>query len=302
MLGWSPAPERIDIPTSTGVLSNTPGAVLVAEQLGKRYGRSRVALQHIDLAIQPGRVTALVGPNGAGKSTLLKIWVGFERPSSGRASVNGIEPSRDRGGALRQIAYVPQLPLLYRELTVADHLEWAAHLRRGFDRNHARARLEDLAIAPHRRASELSGGQSAQVVLALALGTRAPILLLDEPLASLDPLARSEFLDVLRTSVSRDGITAVLSSHVVRDIEQGCDWLTVLGVGRVLFDGALASAQMEHVVVDTPSTAETSPGFVAQLPAGSALIRVSGRRPRGNRDATLEEIVLGYLVRGRATA
>ena len=126
--------------------------------------------------------------------------------------------------------------------------------------------------------------------------------MLDEPLASLDPLARFEFLEVLRASVIHDGISAVLSSHVVRDIEQGCDRLTVLGVGRVLFDGTLTSAVMQHGVIDGSSNGHAGAELVARLPSGADLVRIAGVRPAGLRQANLEEVVLGYLVRGRAAA
>jgi ABC-2 type transport system ATP-binding protein len=161
---------------------------LRADGLTKRYG-STVALQNVTLAIPSGSVTALVGPNAAGKSTLIKTFVGFERPTSGRVTIVGIDPAQDRGTALAHIGYIPQTPALYREYTVADHLDLAARLRPGFDRAAAVERLSALAIPARARGSELSGGQQAQVGLAVAIGTGADILLLDEPLASLDPLA-----------------------------------------------------------------------------------------------------------------
>ena len=163
--------------------------------------------------IPSGGITALVGPNGAGKSTLIKGWIGFERPTAGRLEVQGIDPWRDRVAAVGRLAYVPQAASLYRDLTVADHLALGATLRRGFDRAGAAERLDALAIPLGARAGELSGGQQAQVGLALALGTWAPVLLLDEPLASLDPLARREFLAVLVDAVRTTGATALLVAH-----------------------------------------------------------------------------------------
>ena len=176
-------------------------AVLETHDIGKRYGRRNWALRHVDLEVPDGSITALVGPNGSGKSTLLKAWVGFERPTEGYLTVDGIDPWKDRGGAIERIGYVPQAPSLYRELTVDEHVAMARTLRPRFDPSIARHRLDDLDIPLDARADELSGGQQAQVGLALALGVRAPVLLLDEPLASLDPLARREFLHVLVDAV-----------------------------------------------------------------------------------------------------
>jgi len=279
-------------------------AILETHGIGKRYGRRLWALRHVDLSIPDGSITALVGPNGSGKSTLLKAWVGFERPSEGRLVVDGIDPWRDRGGALRRIGYVPQAPSLYRELTVEEHVAMARTLRPGFDASIARRRLDDLEIPLGARADALSGGQQAQVGLALALGARAPVLLLDEPLASLDPLARREFLHVLVDAVRADGATALLSSHVITDIEQACDRLLVLGGGRKLLDLSIAGAIAEHAIVETDAGSRVSPPSGATIvgsfpgPAGERLSLVRGSVP-GGRTPTLEELVLGHLAAGR---
>ena len=273
---------------------------LEALGLGKRYRRGREwALTDVDLAIPEGSKTALVGPNGAGKSTLIRAWVGFEPPTAGRVLVRGIDPWRERARAVAEIGYVPQAASLYRMLTVSDHVALAASLRRGFDRSLATRRLRELGIPLDRRTDELSGGQQAQVGLALALGTRAPVLLLDEPLASLDPLARREFLAVLNDAVAADGSTAVLSSHIVTDVEEACDRLIVLGGGRVLLHDSIEQARRTHRVghaegARTPDRVSTFPG-----PEGRqfALLRTDSPSLR---PATLEEIVLGYLVSGRS--
>ena len=278
-------------------------AILETHDIGKRYGRRRWALRHVDLSVPDGSITALVGPNGSGKSTLLKAWVGFERPTEGYLTVDGVDPWRDRGAAIRRIGYVPQAPSLYRELTVDEHVALADSLRPGFDMALARRRLDDLDISLTARAEELSGGQQAQVGLALALGVRAPVLLLDEPLASLDPLARREFLHVLVDAVRADGATALLSSHVITDIEQACDRLLVLGAGQTLLDLSISGAIAEHVVIDA---AGASPGVPAGStivgifpgPVGERLALVRGHAP-GGRPATLEEVVLGHLAAGR---
>lgn len=298
-----------------GEAAAEPGSevALEAMALTKRYGRRVWALKGIDLRIRTGSVTALVGPNAAGKSTLIKTWLGFERPTGGGVRVFGIDPRRDRQAALAPLGYVPQAPTLYRDLTVSDHLALAADLRPGFDRSAAAHRLQQLAIPLEHRAGDLSGGQQAQVHLALALGARARMLLLDEPLASLDPLARREFLHVLVDAVRADGVTALLSSHVITDIEQACDRLVVLGVGRKLYDGSVPEALAEHRVGPVEAVDATRP-----MPAVATFAEADGRMStlyRGGeaasdgdatttvmRPATLEEIVMGYLVSGRSAA
>jgi ABC-2 type transport system ATP-binding protein len=280
-------------------------AILETHDIGKRYGRRRWALRHVDIAVPDGSITALVGPNGSGKSTLLKAWVGFEKPTEGHLIVDGIDPWRDRGGAIQRIGYVPQAPSLYRELTVEEHVALARSLRPGFEPAIARQRLDDLDIPLTSRADELSGGQQAQVGLALALGTRAPVLLLDEPLASLDPLARREFLHVLVDAVRANGATALLSSHVITDIEQACDRLLVLGAGTTLLDLSIAGAIAEHFVVEPPAAGVAAvpiSGTVVGVfpgPAGERLSLVRGDGS-GGRSATLEEVVLGHLAAARA--
>ena len=280
-----------------------------AHGLGKRYRRKVWALRDIELEVPEGSITALVGPNGAGKSTLIKAGIGFERPTTGRLLVAGIDPQKDRPAAVRRVGYVPQAASLYRELTVEEHVRLAASLRSGFDSELARLRLEQLDIPLDSRADELSGGQQAQIGLALALGTRAPVLLLDEPLASLDPLARREFLHVLVDAVGSEGHTALLSSHVITDIEQACDRLLVLGGGRKLLDLSIAGALSEHRVIDVSGgmlgVAGASVGGsggrtigVFPGPTGERLALLATTEAVG-RPATLEELVLGHLAAGR---
>lgn len=270
--------------------------VLEARGLAKRYRRGVWALGGIDLAIPAGGITALVGPNAAGKSTLIKTWVGFEKPTRGTAAVMGVDPWRHRSKALANVGYVPQSPALYDGLSVEDHLDLAAQLRPGFDRTAARARLSQLEIPTGVGARSLSGGQQAQVALALALGTRAPILLLDEPLASLDPLARREFLHVVSDAVREGGATTLLSSHIVTDVEQACDRLIVLGFGHVLLHDTVANALAGHAIAATQRS-DAVAGFAA--PDGTRIWLVRGD---ADRPATLEEVVLGYLASSRTTA
>lgn len=274
----------------------TTSIALAATNVAKRYGRGPLALNGVDLAISEGSITGLVGPNGAGKSTLIKAWIGFERPSQGEVRVLGIDPWRDRPSALRRIGYVPQTPSLYRMLTVDNHLALAASARPRFDRDLARTRLDQLGIPATSLCGNLSGGQQAQVSLALALGTRAPVLLLDEPLANLDPLARREFLHVLVDDVRANGTTALLTSHVVTDIAQSCDHLIVLGAGRKLLDDGIASAVARHRVAGGRIDA---PGVVGSFPdmTGHTVTLVAGTNP--GRPASLEEVVFGYLATAR---
>ena len=239
-------------------MTSTDETPLVADGVGRRYRRSAPwALRGVSLGIAPGSITALVGPNGAGKSTLIRAWMGFERPDEGRVLVENTDPRRERVRAVERIGYVPQAASLYRDLTVDDHFAMARVARPTFDAPHARGRLATLGIAAGRRVGDLSGGEQAQVALSIALGTRAPILLLDEPLASLDPLARREFLALLVDDVRSTGATALLSSHIVTDVEQACDWLVVLAGGRLAFHARVAEARATHRSVPA-ATAEAS--------------------------------------------
>ena len=279
---------------------------LQARAVAKRFRGGVRALDGIDLDIPAGSICALVGPNGAGKSTLMKAWVGFERPSSGSVAVFGINPWRDKPAALDRLGYVSQKPALYRGLTVADHVDLAGTLRKGFDPGLAIRRLEELAIPLGQDTRTLSGGQQAQVMLALALGTHARVFVLDEPLASLDPLARREFLHVLVDAVRADGATAVLSSHVITDIEQACDRLVVLGGGRKVLDVPIGEAIASHRV----GAADGLPTIAGVTPVGSfpgplgerlTLWRVppGGTEDPALRPATLEEVILGQLAASR---
>ena len=278
---------------------------LEAHGVAKVYrGGTSPALAGIDLAIRKGSITALVGPNGAGKSTLMKAWVGFERPTKGRVLVDGIDPFTRRGDALAKVGYIPQQTALYRELTVADHLDLVGSLLPSFDRALAIRRLDDLNLPTDRQASRISAGQQAQAALALVLASGADIFLLDEPLAALDPLARREFLYLLVAGVRERGATAVLTSHVVTDVEQAADRLVVLGQGQKILDEDVTSALATHRITtaDAPDILGTK--LVASfLGLGEimTLVRVDPDQGQidGMRTATLEELMLGYLAAGR---
>lgn len=273
---------------------------LSVEHLGRRYRRSRPwAVRDVSLAIPAGSVTALVGPNGAGKSTLIRSCVGFERPDEGRVVVCGFDPRRDRKSAVGSVGYVPQSSALYRGLTIADHFTIASAARRSFDSAYALSRITDAGLTPERRVGELSGGEQAQVGLALALGTLAPLLLLDEPLASLDPLARRDFLVALSDHVRTRGGTVLVSSHIIADVEHGCDSLIVMGDGRLLLHDTIETAKQAYTTGPAAETNGREPVgvFAGQSGERLALLR---RDSTTQSTATLEEIVLGHLAGGRA--
>jgi ABC-2 type transport system ATP-binding protein len=296
----------------------------VSKHYGRPWSPGTWALRDVDLTVPAGSVTALVGPNGSGKTTLIKICMSFERPTSGRVEVDGVDPWKNRDGALRRVGYVPQQPAVYRGLSVEDHLTMARSLHPGFDVSYARGRLEQLAIPLRQRADTLSGGQAAQLGLAMALGTRASVLLLDEPLANLDPLARREFIQILLEALRADGSTALLSSHIVTDVEEACDRLAILGNGKVLLDCPLAEARANHRLTDSdsPPAGATAIGSFAsrnakrltlwRLAEGAADGTAGSTGPNGAEgstddhasaeDAFLEDVVLGYLAAGRGTA
>lgn len=272
---------------------------LQAEAFGRRYQRRGPwAVRNLDLAIPRGSITALVGPNGAGKSTLIRSWMGFERPNEGRLLVEGLDVVRNRTKAVEQIGYVPQSNALYRDLTVEDHFALAVSFRPAFDRMLAGDRVVNAGVSVDRNVGELSGGEQAQVALALALGTGAPILLLDEPLANLDPLARREFLAALVDHVRSSGRTAILSSHIVTDVQQACDWLAVLSHGRLLLHSSVSEARATHRTVTSDGESHNVVGrFIG--PEGERLTLLASSDP-ALPEATLEEIVLGYMASHRS--
>jgi len=278
-------------------------SVLEATGLWKRYRRRGPWVLHdVTIQVPRGSITAIVGPNGAGKSTLIRTWMSFERPSRGQVGVDGIDPWRHRPAALARIGYVPQAASLYRDLSVRDHLDLARVLRRDFDSGVARRHLIALGIPARQRAGDLSGGQQAQLGLALALGTKAPVLLLDEPLASLDPLARRDFLRILTESVKEDGRTAFLSSHIVTDVEEACDRLIVISDGRIRLDDGVADARSHHWIVEAAGREDVNVIGTFPGPDGRELALARGEAvPATGRVATLEEIVLGYLAAGKVT-
>ncbi|TDD45492.1 ABC transporter ATP-binding protein [Kribbella antibiotica] len=216
-------------------------AALQAHGLGKKYGR-RWALTDCNLEVPSGHVVGLVGPNGAGKSTLLNLSVGMLTPTSGSVEVLG-EPA---GTQQAKVGYVAQDTPTYSRLSVADHLKLGARLNPQWDESLAQQRIQRLRLDPKQRAGKLSGGQRAQLALTLGLAKRPELLILDEPVAALDPLARREFLQDLMEAVAEQELSVVLSSHLVSDVERSCDYLVVLVDSRVQVSGEIDSLLATH--------------------------------------------------------
>ena len=212
--------------------------------LGKRY-RRRLALSDCTLQIPEGRVAGLVGPNGAGKTTLLQLAVGLLAPTTGTITVLGGEPASGPD-QLAKVGFVAQDTPVYAGLSVADHLRLGAHLNPGWDDSYAQRRIDRLRFDPAQRAGKLSGGQRAQLALTLAIAKRPRLLILDEPVASLDPLARREFLQDLMEAVADQEISVILSSHLVADLERVCDYLVVLAASRVQIAGDVDALLASH--------------------------------------------------------
>jgi ABC-2 type transport system ATP-binding protein len=212
--------------------------------LGKRYGR-RWALTDCTVSIPTGRVVGLVGPNGAGKTTLLHLAVGLLKPSAGTISVLGARPGSSPA-ELARIGFLAQDSPAYARLTVAQHLLMGEWVNPGWDAAFATSRIEELGFDLRQRAGTLSGGQRAQLALTLAVAKRPELLVLDEPVAALDPLARWEFLQTLMEVVAVRGVSVVLSSHLVADLERVCDYLVVLVAGRVAVEGDVETLLAAH--------------------------------------------------------
>ena len=219
-------------------------AALSAQGLGKRY-RQRWALTDCTLDVPTGKVVGLVGPNGAGKTTLLNLAVGMLTPTAGTIEVLGGRPASGPE-QLAKVGFVAQETPTYSGLSVEDHLRLGAHLNPGWDDAVARARIDRLGLDPSQRAGKLSGGQRAQLALTIGIGKRPELLILDEPVASLDPLARREFLQDLMEAVAEHELSVVLSSHLVSDLERVCDYLIVLVASRVRVAGDIETLLGSH--------------------------------------------------------
>lgn len=279
-------------------------AALHTKHLTMRYGAT-TALDDCSLDLPTGKIAALVGPNGAGKTTLLQLAAGLLTPSAGRVEVFGWSPQEHPAMVLPRIGFLGQDRPLFRGFTVEETMEMGRRLNPHWDHRLALDRLARLKIPLDRRIRRLSGGQQAQVALVLALAKRPELLLLDEPVASLDPLARQEFMRTLLDAVAEHGLTVLLSSHIIGDLERVCDYLIVLARAKVALVGDLDEAMAAHRLVVGPADAvdacrhihmvvnETRAGRQATL-----LVRLNGQMFASSclvREPSLEEIVLAYL-------
>ncbi|MET7400657.1 ABC transporter ATP-binding protein [Dactylosporangium sp. NPDC005572] len=272
----------------------TGGSALTANGLGRRYGRRTWGLRDCTLELPAGRVIGLVGGNGAGKTTLLHLAAGLLEPTEGRVSTFG----------LAEVGFVAQDCPLYRGFTVHDMLRFGRAMNRRFDLAGARQRLDGLGIPLDRRCGALSGGQQAQVALTLALAKRPRLLILDEPVASLDPLARREVMRTLVDAVAATELTVLLSSHVVAELERVCDHLVLLDRGRLRLAGDIDDLLAGHRLLTGPRS-DAAAGLPAVIAAthGDRHSTLLVRQPSGTPPhplwqasaVSLEEVVLAYL-------
>jgi len=282
-------------------------AVIQAGGLGKAYRRTW-ALRDCTLAIPDGRVAGLVGPNGAGKTTLLRLAAGLLAPTCGTISVLG-EPPAAGPAQLARVGFVAQDTPVYARMSVAGHLRLGAWLNPAWDDALARHRVAQVGLDLRQRAGSLSGGQRAQLALTLALAKRPELLILDEPVASLDPLARREFLRGLMEAVAEHGVSVVLSSHLIADLERVCDYLVVLVASRVQVAGEVSALLASHHRLSGP---RRDPGA---LPPGLEVIEESHTDKQSTllvrtdqpihgpswtvTPVSMEDLVLGYMSRAR---
>ena len=280
-------------------------APVEAVGLGKRYGRTW-ALQECSIRIPPGRIAALVGPNGAGKTTFLHLAAGLLRPTTGAVRIFGRTPQEHPLLLLDRVGFVAQDAPLYLRFSVADTIRFGRELNLRWDQPAVEARLLRLNIPLDRRVDSLSGGQRSQVALALALGKRPELLLLDEPVARLDPLARREFMQGLTEAVAENGMSVLLSSHLVADLERVCDFLVIVNGGRVQVAGEIDELLAAHRLLVGPRIhADARPPGVeivrAQHTERQSSLWVRGKvsiLPDGWREEPLplEELVIAYLA------
>lgn len=271
-----------------------------AASLAKSYRRSGHALRDCSFRLPAGRICAVVGPNGAGKSTLLALAAGLLRPTEGTLTVLGTDPAAARS----KVAYVAQDKPLYPQLSIADTLRLGAELNPGrWDAGLAERVVQEGALDPKARVRTLSGGQRTRVALALALGKRAELLLLDEPMADLDPLARHQLMGTLMAEAAEHGTTVVMSSHIVGELADACDHLLLVSGGRVRLGGGIDDLVSAHALVTgRHPVEELAPHTVVESRATgrglTALIRPDGH-PVGDgwdvQEPSLEELLLAHL-------
>jgi ABC-2 type transport system ATP-binding protein len=273
---------------------------MAATALGKRFGRrGGWALHDCTFRLPAGRVCAVVGPNGAGKSTLLALAAGLLAPSEGTVTVLGTDPASARA----RVGYVAQDKPLYPQLTVAETLLVGADLNPArWDADTAERIVSAGDLNPKARIRTLSGGQRTRVALALALAKQPELLLLDEPMADLDPLARHELMGTLMAQAAQYGTTIVMSSHVVAELQDSCDHLLLVGGGRVRLAGEIDELLAAHARVSTLSeSTDLAPHTVVESRVTgrqlTALLRPAGHLAEDWRPTppSLEELVLAYL-------
>jgi ABC-2 type transport system ATP-binding protein len=279
-------------------------SVLTTEALTKRYGR-KTALNDCTLEIPEGRVVGLVGPNGSGKTTLLNLAAGLLSPTSGSLAVLGETPS-DEPAHLERVSFVAQDTPIYAGLSVHDHVRYGAHVNPRWDSDLADRRIEALRLDPRQRAGKLSGGQRSQLALTLAIAKRPEFLILDEPVAALDPLARREFLQILMETVADHQVSVVLSSHLVADVERVCDYLVILVSSRVQVAGDVDELLATHHRLIGPRDAAAPSGQVVIESSYTdrqcmLIVRSDGpvTEPGWIVEAlSLEDLVLAYMGQG----
>ncbi len=280
-------------------------AAIEARNLSRAYG-SHWALQDCSLDIPVGSVTALVGPNGAGKTTLLGLATGMLRPTAGRIQVLGGVPGHGTA-QLRKVGFVAQETPLYAGLSVADHLKLGQRMNARWDAELAASRVRDLKLDPRRKAGRMSGGQRAQLALTMALARRPDLLILDEPVASLDPLARREFLASLAEATAGPQLSVVMSSHLVSDLERICDYLVVLVASRIQVAGPVTEVLASHHLITGPTVDRGGlPGDAEIISTtrnlGQTTVLVRAAAPPQHpawivTRPNLEDVVLGYMSR-----
>jgi ABC-2 type transport system ATP-binding protein len=284
-------------------------AALETVDLGRRY-RTTWGLRHCTLSVPEGSITGLVGPNGAGKSTLLRLAAGISRPTTGTVSIFGHEVRPNSTAHLDRMGYFDQLRPLYEGFRVDEMLAVGRRLNRTWDEEAAQQSLSDLGISTRDRVGKLSLGQQAEVALALCMGKRPDLLLLDEPVASRDPLARRQLLQKLMGAVAERGTTVFLSSHIVSELEPVCDNLIILSASHVQITGSIESLLADHRLLVGPRQSGPPPGVdvISSTEAGrQTTLLVRGTSLMLGQDwqdhqPGLEEIVLAYLARPSVAA
>jgi ABC-2 type transport system ATP-binding protein len=282
-------------------------AVIETNGLGRQYGRER-ALRNCTLSIPKGKVVGLVGPNGAGKTTLLSLAVGLLAPTCGSITVLGGHPS-DGPAQLEKVGFVAQDTPTYAGLSVGKHLLMGAYLNANWDHDLAKGRIDQLGLDPRQKAGSLSGGQRAQLALTIAIAKQPELLLLDEPVASLDPLARREFLQGLMEIVAKHEVSVVLSSHLIADLERVCDYLVLLVASHVQLAGEVTALLAAHLRLSGPRRDPRS------LPSDQEVIEESHTDKQSTflvrtdqpildpartvKPVTLDELVLAYMGKAR---